>query len=454
MSADALAQPTTVSDQPAHSTTVGGSTARRRMACPASLRMERQAPIDDVPSAAALEGTVLHSCMEALIRGDVGDPYDFVDRVYEGIVITEYHGQLLDLALSALDEMEDAAIREYGDGLDMLLEHKVQVKGIPEAFGTVDVAAWNAGVTVILDWKFGQNPVSVEAAPTTGAAANEQLMFYGLGLLHTMPSAFGAATTDAVDPDRPVWLVIVQPKQMHNRGEVDRWVKVSVNDLLEFKSRLLHAMSEALHGEPTVNPGDWCTYASCALVCPRRGGAITGLGRMLQDAEPAASYTDQGGTVRPATLLPPPVDMPQGEWIAAALDMADLVDSWAKAVKNAAHAAANAGIDIPGWRLENTRATRQWQDEDKAQRYLRSKGLKKGDVIKEKMVSPAAAEAALKRAGKGDFIGRLNHLHVFIEPGKNTKLVRGDAPNAVHTLGGVSAALAQLVPGADTGEPE
>jgi hypothetical protein len=57
---------------------------------------------------------------------------------------------------------------------------------------------------------------------------------------------------------------------------------------------------------------------------------------------------------------------------------------------------AEDGKPVPGWKLVNKRAMRQWVDEDKAVAFLSSAGVEAW--AEPKAISPAVAEKALKKA--------------------------------------------------------
>ena len=56
-----------------HSSLVGGSTADRRINCPASYQLEQKVPkgIKEKSSIYADEGTALHECMAYILRNDI-----------------------------------------------------------------------------------------------------------------------------------------------------------------------------------------------------------------------------------------------------------------------------------------------------------------------------------------------------------------------------------------------
>ena len=73
-----------------------------------------------------------------------------------------------------------------------------------------------------------------------------------------------------------------------------------------------------------------------------------------------------------------------------------MVESFIKDLQQLAHGLMEEGKTVPGWKLVNKRATRQWTDEDKAYDWLEANGVY--PLQEPKVISPAAAEKALKKA--------------------------------------------------------
>ena len=138
----------------AHSTIVGGSSAKRLMACPGSRQL-----IDKVPPRPAgryaEEGTMLHDVMHRVLSGEPF-PED----------LTEAQEDKIRFALAALEEIDPNREMEF------VTETRVHFGGfLAGVFGSCDLAGRIRNRAVMLDWKFGDG-VQVEAEE------NEQGMFY------------------------------------------------------------------------------------------------------------------------------------------------------------------------------------------------------------------------------------------------------------------------------------
>ena len=82
--------------------------------------------------------------------------------------------------------------------------------------------------------------------------------------------------------------------------------------------------------------------------------------------------------------------------IAYYLEQAPLVEAFIKDLQQLAHGLLEDGHKVPGWKLVNKRATRQWTNEHMAVAFLSGAGV---DAWAEpKPLSPAQAEKALKKA--------------------------------------------------------
>jgi hypothetical protein len=139
-----------------HSKIVGGSTAKRVIACPGSVAL-----VDTMPpkpsSSYADEGTLLHDTIASILERDV-DPYSMVGTTYADSVLTEaLVDDKLVPALRALDEVDPTGEMEYA------VESRVGFGDfLPDVFGSTDLLGRLGDRAIVLDWKFGDG-VAVEA---------------------------------------------------------------------------------------------------------------------------------------------------------------------------------------------------------------------------------------------------------------------------------------------------
>jgi hypothetical protein len=325
----------------AHSNLVGGSTASRRIGCQRSYALEQLVPPDDRSSVYALEGSALHDLVAIALERDVEPtmliPFTYEDR-QTGTTFVVDMDLWLDKgepALKAFDSYVAEHEDRIGQPMRFLIETRVEMPGIPGAFGTSDVIGRCGNEVFVIDWKFGRGIVPAEE--------NKQLMFYACGALNTARHFFEHMT---LHHDTPVHMAIIQP--MRPSG-IDTWT----TDLLrlhhyeiELQTAIQTIQDQGINAP--IQDGPWCQFARCKAVCPLHLGAAAKLASRFADLKNAAEGR-----------IPPPNDM--AERYADLLDLVDMVEDWCKEVRDQAHQSAERGIAIPGWVLEPGRkGPRKW----------------------------------------------------------------------------------------------
>jgi hypothetical protein len=334
----------------AHSS-VGGSSAKRIMECPGSMLLCERYPSKS--SEYAEEGTAGHEAIDLILQGKTKDDRDVIGLTFNGIVITEeFYDEAIAPALQIFDDLD----KELG-GIDFYNEQRVVFPGIDGAFGTVDIVGKARDRTVVLDWKLGAGvPVQAES--------NAQLMYYAYAAAHTKP------TDQFFDRDRPIEMFIVSPRS--REGEpMTRWM-TSYLQLDAFAIDLKHAVDKAFEPDAPFKLGPHCQFCSGKIGCPLYNNLAT------------------------ETLALSPDEL--AEQLAERLPYADAMIDLGKRMKDMAHALLEQGQPVRGWKLVNGRQTRSWVDEEKTLRYFSKIGLPAVERHVKKIVSPAQAEAALKKA--------------------------------------------------------
>ena len=290
-------------------------------------------------------GTLLHDTIADVLLKDA-DPSSFIGRKHQDIELTQdlIDDKLLP-ALRALDAIDPDGEMEYA------VESRVGFQNYdPEVFGSVDLIGRIGDRAIVLDWKFGDG-VAVEVEE------NAQLMFYAAAAMRT------AATSWVFHDAQEIELIIVQPPS------VKRWVTTHER-IAAFESDLFRAINKALKPDAPLAAGDHCKWCAAKPVCPLMTGAIDRMVKAKIEALPV-------------------------EQIAHYLDQIPMVESFIKDLQQLAHGLIEEGNAVPGWKLVNKRATRQWTDADKAAAYLMQVGV---EPYEEKIITPAAAEKVLKKA--------------------------------------------------------
>lgn len=326
-----------------HSKIVGGSTAKRVIACPGSVAL-----VDTVPpkpsSSYADEGTLLHDSIATILERDV-DPYRLLGLRYEDVELTEalIEDKLIP-ALRALDEIDPKGEMEYA------VESRVGFGDyLPNVFGSTDLLGRLGDRAVVLDWKFGDG-VAVEATE------NAQLLFYAAAARRTAETAW------AFDGAKEVELIIVQPPY------IKRWV-TTLDRVDAFEKELAAAVKIAARPDAPLASGDHCKWCAAKPVCPVMTGAVDRALKVKLDALPMSDISHY-------------------------LNQAPLVEAFIKDLQQLAHGLLESGVKVPGWKLVNKRATRQWTNEKKVEEWLNAREIY--PFQEPKLLSPAQAEKVLK----------------------------------------------------------
>jgi hypothetical protein len=327
-----------------HSNIVGGSTAKRVIACPGSVALVQTVP-PKPSSKYADEGTLLHHVIAAVLETGKA-PQEFLGTEYNGVELTEdlMERKLLP-ALEALDQIDPDKVMEYDVEKVVGFGHV-----LPDVFGSADVIGRIGNRGVLIDWKFGDG-VAVEAEE------NPQAMFYIAAAMHTTSTRWAFLDIEAID------VYIVQPPF------VKHW-STTVERIKRFEADLILAVRAAEQPDAPLKTGDHCRWCAAKTVCPLVTGAVARADR--------------------AALKTVNVDD-----LASALDRIELLEGWIKDAREMAQALLENGVDVPGYKLVAKRATRQWVDEKAALTALGKAGLNATELTE--LRSPAQIEKVLKK---------------------------------------------------------
>ena len=328
----------------AHSNIVGGSTAKRVIACPGSVALVQKMP-PKPSSKYADEGTLLHHVIAAVLETGK-PPEDFLGTFYNGVELTEdrLERKLLP-ALAALDEIDPDKLMEYDVEKVVGFGHV-----LPGVFGSADLVGRIGDRGILVDWKFGDG-VAVEAEE------NPQALFYIAAALHTTTTAWAFRDAAAID------VYIVQPPY------VKKWT-TDIARVRRFEAELILAVRAAEQPDAPLKTGDHCRWCAAKSVCPLVTGAVERADRV---ALKTVNVDD----------------------LAAALDKIEVLEGWIKDAREMAQTLLENGVDVPGYKLVAKRATRQWVDEAAALTALSEAGLNATELTELK--SPAQVEKVLKK---------------------------------------------------------
>ena len=376
-----------------HSNIVGGSTAKRVIACPGSVTLVQQMP-PKPSSKYADEGTLLHNAI-ADVLGQGSFPASHIGASYQGVTLTEeLHAEKLIPALRALDEVDPhremefqvEAVVGFGDAL-------------PGVFGSADLIGRIGRRAIVLDWKFG-------AGVAVDVEENAQAMFYAAAAMRTDATRWAFKGVEEVE------LIIVQPA--HAPHHIKRWV-TTPGRILNFERELFVAVKTALLPDAPLASGDHCRWCAAKPVCPLLTGAV---GRALHTSVKALD-ADQ---------------------IAAYVGNADLLETWIADVRALAQTMMEQGVRLPGYKLVPKRGTRKWLNEERALDELAALGLTNEELTETALLSPAKVEKVLKKRK----LALPSDLVVSVSTGNTIAPESDPRPEALQIGRQLAAALGKL----------
>ena len=323
-----------------HSSIVGGSTAKRVINCPASVKLVAKMP-PKPSSVHADRGTLLHDAISLILEGKP----DVVGMKYNDITLTqELYDEKIIPAIAALDEIDVDGSLEY------IVESRVGFGDLlPGVFGSADLLGRIGDRAVVLDWKFGDG-VAVDAVE------NDQGMFYAAAAMRTPNVKW------VFDGAEEIEIVIVQPPV------VRRWI-TTPERIKQFERDLVAAVKQSQKDDATFKTGDHCRWCAAKPVCPQMTGEVD---RFVKTSLQTIDATQIGHY----------------------LQQADKIEEFIKSVREMAFTMLENDVKVPGYKLVAKRGTRQWVDEKAAENLLGDRAFEK------KLISVAQAE---KLIGKKDF---------------------------------------------------
>lgn len=344
---------------PAHST-LGASTAERWTSCPASVRLSEG--IQSKSSSYAEEGTRAHEV--AAIRLQTGGwPHaDVTEEMLEAVRI--YIGYIEDLKSRAA---------MYDLKWELMVEQRLDLSSVhPLMFGTADAVFYTPETKhlEVIDYKHGAGiPVDVKE--------NLQLQYYGLGALLKLNR-----------PVEKVTLTIVQPRCNHPDGPVRSW-EMHAFDMLDLAANLKAYADKTEDPKAAIVPGDWCRFCPAAAVCPK----------LAQTAQEAARDQFKEIQVLPDANGNRPIGYSAGD-LAVTLTKLDMIEDWAKSVREFAYSMAMRGDTIPGFKLVAKQARRKWHTYVGAETLAEKFGGSTLRFTETELRSPADVEKLLDKEQK------------------------------------------------------
>lgn len=361
--------------QLAHSR-LGASSTHRWMNCPGSVALLATLPTPP-SSAYAAEGTTAHAWAEQILKAGDTDASAYVGYPGDGLAPLS-----ADMAANIQVYIDEVWKYASAPGAIWNVEQRFHLDDIdPECFGTNDASVYTPhdGTLYVLDLKYG---AGVPVDPTN----NPQLMYY----------AYGAFTAYLDHPVNRVVLVIVQPRAA---GEpVKRW-ECDPFTLVDWAMGLRDKIAATRQPGAPLKPGKWCdkTFCGARATCPALKAAAE------REAVSGFQAVDLAKLSRDA--------------LAEALERADLLETWIKAIRDHAASEAIAGRSPTGWKMVTSSGRRGWKGEiAEAEIAAAIKKITNAiDPWERSLLSVAQAEKAL---GKRNFEALKELVTVKVGPPK------------------------------------
>lgn len=336
---------------------LSASSAHRWLNCPPSAKAVEGTA--DAPSDAALQGTAAHALAEhkllrALKRRSKRPTSEWIDDEMDALT-SDY----VDFVLERLAE-----VRQTCPDAQVFVEQRLDYSHVaPGGFGTGDCVIVAEPTLHVIDLKYGMG-VQVSAVD------NPQLKLYGLGAL----AAFGALY-DITE----VQLSIFQPR----RANIETWT-ISTADLITWGQETVAPIAAiAAAGGGEYKAGAWCQFCRIAPTCRARADANLALARH-EFAPPAELTLDE---------------------VAGVLTRIPELKAWASNVEAWALAQAQAGTQVPGFKVVAGRSVRKYSDEAAVAEAAKQAGYT--DIWDKKLIGITAMEKLMGRSTFKDVLGDL-----------------------------------------------
>lgn len=349
------------------------SASKRWIMCPGSIQLSAKFP-EKPDTEYSKEGTGAHDLAALCLKEGV-NAKTYQGKEFNGFIAGD---EMVDAVQVYLDEVW-ARLPEDG-GIVYRVEQKVDLSWLhPGMYGSSDcyIYARAAKKLTVLDYKHGVGvPVDAEWNP--------QAMIYALGAMHRLweeeVTAQGKVVSLLQLVDE-VEVVIVQPRWRIEEERIKTWT-ISARDLIYWGIHILKGAAAACEEENApLRAGSHCQF------CPALAGCPAQAERAMQVAK--TTFADP--------ILPRPEDM-TGQDIARIMEVAGMLKTWVDEVKDYALRQMELGMKIPGFKLVQKKANRDWVDEAEAAKVLEGH---LGDAAwTKKLLSVKQAEDALKKKMK------------------------------------------------------
>ena len=341
------------------------SASPRWIPCPGSVPLSETVP-KPPSSKYADEGNAAHLLVNYHLT-DADTSMDFIPYGGSDWPVTD---EMKEAVGVATDYINKAA----SQGGIFWSEERVHASSIhDDIHGTVDAAIWweDIGMLEIVDFKYGKG-IAVEAK------GNSQMRIYAIGFVDSFIENWGDVEF--------VKCTIIQPRAPHHDGPI-RSEMVSVATLNAFLVDCQAAIRLTKANKPVLKEGDWCRWCPVGLAgaCPIRNQEAASMFQMITEDKMLETEADFY-----------PNDLAEFQ------NMVSKLESWCKQISGATKQAIENGEDVPGWKVVNGRATRQWKEGSEAATYFK-KILKTKAYAEPKLKTPAQMEKLISKEAVNEY---------------------------------------------------
>jgi Protein of unknown function (DUF2800) len=406
---------------------LSASSAHRWMNCPGSIRMSEG--IEDPETIYQIEGRAAHTYAEQTLRGE-----KLLDHVWvetkDGPREFPVDDTMREAVGLYVDTVHDLLAR-VGGRLYIERTFDLGILRPPEPmFGTADAVIVGDRVIDVVDLKYG-------AGVTVEVTDNVQLLYYALGAIlaeftrRVMDPEDSLALGDgesvleaATNLFDEVRVTIVQPRAPHTDGPVRQSLTFTGADIKAFAEKLLARAKNVQAPDAALFAGSWCQF------CPARGHCPE-----LAAHAKLVAQTDFESVPMEA---PPDIEHMPIERVAAILQNVEVLNIFIAGLRQRITRELEAGREVPGWKLVNKRAQRQWLSEEMVQEWADGNDLPGESIYEKKLLSPAQLEKIIGKAALPE--------ELYARVSNGTTLVPDTDPRPAAAVG-PAADFAALPPG-------
>jgi hypothetical protein len=367
---------------------LSASSSHRWLQCTPSARLEEKLP--ESSSEYAEEGSLAHEIAELKLRKYCIEPMgtrSFNIKLKKFRENPLFQEEMLKHTDTYIDYIA-GVLHGFPSPPYVAAEKRVDYSSVaPDGFGTCDCIIIGGSVLHIIDFKYGKGlPVS--------AKENSQMLLYALGAYAEYAFLY---------PIDTVKMTIVQPRRDNTSEDT-----MTIEELLIWGECIKPIAEMAFRGEGKFMPGKHCIFCRGMALCQARAEHYLSLEEFHKMKAPLISNEEVG----------------------KALLRAQELSAWVKSLEEYALSECLKGNYIPGWKVVEGRAVRQFTNQDEAFKILMDNGFEETMLYERKPLTLTETE---KLVGKSKFKELLTP-YIHTPPGNPTLVVEEDKREAFTTV--------------------